>query len=296
MKNKNILIFSAKILATILLFYYVNKNLDFSQVSKMGNLGLVFFIAITFAFLQQFFLFLRWYFSLKTLNVSESKKSVLKSYLIGQFLGTVTPARSGDLAKVFYLENTNKKQGTYAVILDGAVAILTLLIISYVIFILNVSSFLSKSLDYFDESMLNIVGIFLNVIAVIPIVAIIVILTLSKTELSATFWRNFAKLFGVSLLQYTILLMQSALIFSVILPFSVWDAFASSAYAYFIMLFIPVIASIGAREYAFTFAFSAQSYEATIFAASYILLLCNSVIFMLPGIYLFYRTKSPQSP
>ncbi|MDR0303245.1 MAG: flippase-like domain-containing protein [Chitinispirillales bacterium] len=293
MKSKEVVILSAKILATFFLFFYVNKNVDFSQIHNIEKLGFVFFIAVTFGFIQQFFLFLRWYFSLKILNISVSKKSILKSYFVGQFLGTITPARSGDLAKAFYLENTDKKHGTYAVILDGAIAMLTLFFIGGAVFYLCLVGFFSNGITdvcqnntYFTYRLSSAAGILCVLLVVVSIILIAIIIISSKTKLSANFFTDFIKLFSVSILQNAALIIQAALIFNLLLPVSLDYVLYRVSIAYCVMPFLSItIASIGVREWAFTALFCD---EIIAFAVSYILLLCNSVIFMIPGIFLFY--------
>ena len=283
MKKKDIIILSAKIIATLFLFYYVNKTVNFSEIPKVNNSVLVFFIALSFGFLQQFLLFCRWFFSVRVLGISCGIKSVVKSYFIGQFLGTVSPARSGDLAKVFYLENTGKKRGAYAVILDAAVAVITLFITG-----------LWKDYPQNCEKSVLIIDKILSVAGIAAFIAIVIFTLLSyKFKPNRFFSANFARLFSVSLLQHAVLIIQGALVFSILLPVSFAQASFAVAGARCVMPLIPfAIASIGVREFSFSLFISAfipeQNVKPVVFAASYILLLCNSVIFMIPRIFLFY--------
>ena len=288
MGKKNFLILSLKIFITVLLFFYVNKTVNFSEFGQINNVGLIFFIAVSFGFLQQFFLLCRWYFSLKTLKISCGKKSAVKSYFIGQFLGTISPARSGDLAKIFYLENTTKRRGIYAIILDGSVAMLTLFIVG-----------LWKNYPQNSEETVLIIDKILSAAGILGILIISIIVTFiffsRKIEPKRDVLENFAKSLSFSLLQNVALVIQGALIFSVLLPVSLTQASFAAASAYCIMPLIPLtIASIGVREFSFSLFVSAfvfdQNVKPAIFAASYILLLCNSVIFMIPGIILFYKS------
>ena len=278
MKKKEIIILSAKIIATVFLFYYANKTINFSQFPKIDNIVSVFFIAAAFGFLQQFLLFCRWLFSVRILGISCGIKSVIKSYFIGQFLGTVSPARSGDLAKIFYLENTPKKLGLYAIFLDSAVALTTLFVTG-----------LWKIYPKTDENAIQIIDKMLNVAGIIGIAGIIVLVIILRKQ-------NFAKLFSlfsISLLQHIVLIVQGALIFSILLPISFLQASFAVASAYCIMPLVPVtVAAIGIREFSLSLLISVfvfdKNIEHTVFVAAYILLLCNSVIFMIPGIFLFY--------
>jgi len=288
MEKKNLLILSLKIFITILLFFYVNKTVNFSDFGQINNVGLIFFIAVSFGFLQQFLLLCRWYFSLKTLKISCGKKSAVNSYFIGQFLGTISPARSGDLAKIFYLENTTKKRGIYAIILDGTVAMLTLFIVG-----------LWKSYPQNSEKTVLIIDKMLSAAGILGILIILIIVVViifsRKMETKRDILVNFAKSISFSLLQNVILVIQGALILSALLPISFTLASFAAASAYCVMPLIPfTIASIGVREFSFSMFVSAfvfdQDIKPAIFAASYILLLCNSVIFMVPGIILFYKS------
>jgi len=283
-KIKDILIFSIKVIATILLFYYINKyytKINFSEFPQINNIGLIFFIAIIFGFLQQSLLFLRWKFSVETAGISADKKSLLKSYFIGQFLGTISPARSGDIAKIFYL-NAPKRQGAFALILDGAAALLTLFITG-----------LWKIYPQTAETPVLIADKIISVAGISSIAVCLIVFVLSKklkfNKILLT------KLFSTALIQHIVLTIQGAIIFSILLPISFLEASFAVASAYCIMPLIPVIAAIGIRELSFAFLISAfisdPSIKPIVFAVSYILLLCNSVIFMLPGIYLFYKSK-----
>jgi len=281
MKKKEILIFSIKIAATVLLFYYVNKTVNFSEISQIDNLFLLLFIALAFGFLQQFLLFCRWFFSVKAADISCGVKSVIKSYFIGQFLGTISPARSGDLAKIFYLENTPKKRGLYAVFIDAAAALSTLFITGLW------KNYPPNSPDtvLLADKILSAAGIF----GIVVTIAILII------------WRKKKplKLLSVSFLQHLVLVVQGAVLFSILLPISFWEASFAVASAYCLMPLIPItIAAIGVREFSFALFLSAfllcPNIEQTVFVAAYILLLCNSVIFMLPGIYLFYSNRKPK--
>jgi hypothetical protein len=290
--KKNILILCLKILATVLLFYYVNKTVNFSEMYNIrlfqtGSIGLIFFIALTFGFLQQFLLFCRWYFSVKALNISCSIKSVLKSYFIGQFLGTVSPARSGDLAKVLYLENTPKRQGFNAIILDGTIAMTTLFIVGLW---KNYPRNSGNSVLIIDK-ILSVLGI---VAIIVVVISAIIIIFMRRIKSSKTLVKNLAKIFSISLLQNIVLIIQGAFIFSILLPLSFVQASFAIATSYCVMPFIPIaIAAIGIREFSFFLFISAyiseQSIKPIVFAVSYVLLLCNSVIFIIPGIVLFYR-------
>ena len=288
MGKKNFLILSLKIFITILLFFYVNKTVNFSDFRQINDIGLIFFIAVSFGFLQQFFLLCRWYFSLKTLKINCGKKSAVKSYFIGQFLGTISPARSGDLAKIFYLENTTKKRGIYAIILDGAIAMLTLFVVG-----------LWKNYPQSSEENVLIIDKILSVAGILGILIILIIASViifsRKIEAKRDVLANFTKSLSFSLLQNAVLVVQGALILKVLLPVSFAQASFAAASAYCIMPLIPfTIASIGVREFSFSLFVSAfvidQNVKPAVFAASYVLLLCNSVIFMIPGIILFYKS------
>ncbi|MCL2844324.1 MAG: flippase-like domain-containing protein [Chitinivibrionia bacterium] len=281
MKKNEIIILAAKIAATVFLFYFVNKTVNFNEFPQIGNLGLVFFIAVSFGFLQQFLLFLRWFFSLKAADISCSIKSVVKSYFIGQFLGTVSPARSGDLAKIFYLENTPKKRGLYAVLIDGIVALTTLFLVG-----------LWKNYPQNSPDIILIADKILSVAGFLGVVATIAILII---------WRKKKpyKILLAAFFQHVVLVVQGAILFSILLPISFTEASFAVASAYCLMPLIPItVAAIGVREFSFALFISAfisyENIEQTVFVASYILLLCNSIIFMLPGIYLFYSNRKPK--
>lgn len=280
--KKDILIFAVKIIATILLFYYINKTINFSEFPQINNIGLIFFIAITFGFLQQFLLFLRWKFSVEAAEISASNKSLLKSYFIGQFLGTISPARSGDIAKIFYLD-APKKQGVIALILDGAVAMLTL-------FAAGLWKIYPENADY----SIFIIDKTINVVGISSIVILLIIFILSsKLKLNKIL---LTKLISIAFLQHIILIIQGAIIFSILLPISFLQASFAVATAYCIMPLIPIaIAAIGIREFSLSLLISAfisePSVKPIVFAVSYILLLCNSIVFMIPGIFLFYKSK-----
>ena len=286
MKNKkNLLIFSVKILATILLFFYINKTINFSEFPQInGGIMPIFFIAVIFGFIQQFFLFLRWKFSVEAAGICADKKSLWKSYFIGQFLGTISPARSGDIAKIFYL-NAPKKQGVLALILDGTAAILTLFIVGLW---KNYPETAEKSVLIIDK-IITIAGISAAVICAI----IFVFIAVKRLQ---NIGHYAPKLFSVALFQHIALTIQGAVIFSILLPISFLEASFAVATAYCVMPLIPfAIAAIGVREFSLSLFISAfvegPSVKPVVFAVSYILLLCNSVIFMLPGIYLFYKYK-----
>jgi hypothetical protein len=280
MKKKDFLIAGLKIFITILLFWYINKTIDFSQILQIQCLFLIFFIALGLGFAQQFLLFLRWRFSLNAAGVQVSEKSVLKSYFIGQFLGTVSPARSGDLAKIFYLENTPKKRGLLAILIDSAIALATLFITGL---------WNNQDCKYFNA---------LSVLAAADMFLILVALARCLHKGRAL---DFGRLFIVSFTQNVAIILQGALIFSMSLDISLWEASFAVAAAYCIMPLVPIsIAKIGVREFSFSFFLSIFVFDpnlkSIVFTASYILLLCNSVIFMIPGIFLFYGGKGEGNP
>jgi hypothetical protein len=285
MDKKNILILSTKIIATFFLFFYVNKTINFTQISQVRNLDKIFFIAVTFGFIQQFLLFCRWYFAVKTAGISTGIKSIFESYFIGQFLGTISPARSGETAKIFYLQSASKKRGIFAVSLDAIVALLTL-------FIVGLWKNYPQSADktiLFINKILNVAGI----TDIVIITGITIFVICSRTVKSKT---NIAKLFSISLLQNVVLVIEGALIFNILLPISFLEASFVVTSAYCIIPFIPLtIAAIGVREFAFSLLISAfvesDIAKPVVFAVSYIFLLCNSAVFMLPGIWLFYKKK-----
>ena len=281
MQKKEIPIIAAKVAVTAFLFYYVNKTVSFSEIPQIDNLVLVFFIALGFGFLQQFLLFLRWFFSLRTADISCGIKSVIKSYFIGQFLGTVSPARSGDLAKIFYLEDTPKKRGLYAVFLDALAALSTLFVTG-----------LWKNYPETSQNSILIIDNILTVTGILGIVGVAAIFVILRKK-------NPAKLFVFAFFQHVVLIIQGALIFSILLPISFVEASFAVATAYCIMPLVPVtVAAIGIREFSFAMFISAfisyPNVEQTVFVAAYILLLCNSVIFILPGIFCFYSKRSPK--
>jgi hypothetical protein len=242
----------------------------------------VFFIAFIFGFIQQYLLFLRWCFSVKSAGISIGKKSLLKSYFIGQFLGTVSPARTGDIAKIFYL-NAPKKQGIFALILDGATAVLTLFITG-----------LWKIYPENAEKSILIINKILSIAGISAIlICIIIFILYSKIKLNKIL---LTKLFSAAFLQHIVLIIQGAIIFSILLPISFFEASFAVASAYCIIPLIPfTIAAIGVREFSLSLLISVFvaeiSVKPVVFAVSYILLLCNSIVFMLPGIFLFYADK-----
>ena len=127
MSNKFVL----KLLATIVLFSFVLFKLDVSQVLDVfinSNMFLI-FIGLLFIPLLYSIRVLKWNVLLRSVGVKHNFSTVFRALLIGTFYGLITPGKSGEIARAYYLDS--KKSITIPTIVwDKLIDIFVLIILS----------------------------------------------------------------------------------------------------------------------------------------------------------------------
>jgi len=119
----------------IVIFIYFLTRLDFSVIISLFFQMNFSYILIAFLIFIPFYLIkaYRWNLILKIQKINYSLKNSILVYGIGTFWGVITPAKAGDLIKVFYIKKDGHSWGKsfFNVFLDRLLDIVFLLIFGY---------------------------------------------------------------------------------------------------------------------------------------------------------------------
>ncbi|MBN1883992.1 MAG: flippase-like domain-containing protein [Candidatus Krumholzibacteriota bacterium] len=130
--NKPVLKFLLKLVISAALVYLVYTRVDFRQFyeslrhAKTGRLVVV--LALTLLFLLP--KIYKWYYLVRQIDGSVTFGDATLSYLSGLVLGVVTPARTGEIARVMYLDLDDRIKATGLVVVDRLYDIWVVLLFS----------------------------------------------------------------------------------------------------------------------------------------------------------------------
>lgn len=126
--------FVLKLLATIVLFYFVLFKLDVSEVFNIyinSNIFLI-FTGLFFIPLLYSIRVLKWDMLLRSVGVKHNFFIVFRALLIGTFYGMITPGKSGEVIRAYYLDS--EKSITFPTIVwDKLIDIFVLIIFSILV-------------------------------------------------------------------------------------------------------------------------------------------------------------------
>lgn len=130
---KNLIRISVGIAILVFLFARIGVADVYNVVSK-ANLGIL-VLALSVTIIQVFLKFVRWKLVFNLIGRSISFFNLAKIYLVGIFLGSVTPSKIGDLFKFYYLKKIHKVPSTYsfsASVLDRIFDLLFVFVVSII--------------------------------------------------------------------------------------------------------------------------------------------------------------------
>lgn len=127
MKNNFVL----KLLATILLFLFVLFKLNISEVFDVFVNSNIFLILISLLFIPLLYSIrvLKWDVLLRSVDVKHNFSTVFRALLIGTFYGLITPGKSGELIRAYYLDS-EKSITIPTIVWDKLIDIFVLIILS----------------------------------------------------------------------------------------------------------------------------------------------------------------------
>jgi len=129
---KNYLITILKILVSGVLLYLISKEIDWSQLIvsiKQGRFVYLFIGIITgcgFNVVK----FIKWHYLIRTGNHNYSFSDGVKSYMIGNCLGLITPMRAGDLGRALYFHVDDRPRITGLTVMDRFTELVAVLALS----------------------------------------------------------------------------------------------------------------------------------------------------------------------
>lgn len=137
MKNNKLLFkyffLSLKILSLFLFIFLIYKadwNSCFKELKTLNLLSVI--ITIIVIYVGLILKSIRWKNILKTYQINEKPLYLIKIFLIGGFLGIITPGKVGDFGRVYYLKrHKNWKKAFSSLIIDRANDLIILFIISF---------------------------------------------------------------------------------------------------------------------------------------------------------------------
>jgi uncharacterized membrane protein YbhN (UPF0104 family) len=123
-KNKAILVFFAKVLLFALVLYFLYLQVKKIDLMAFFEIQLAsfssFFAALLLVFANQFFEFLKWDNTLKTLEIKTDIKTKFASYMAGNLSGFLTPNLLGNfIGRLFYFERRNRISLTFLTLVSN---------------------------------------------------------------------------------------------------------------------------------------------------------------------------------
>lgn len=129
---KNYLVTILKVLVSGALLYLISKEIDWSQLIvsiRQGNFVYLFIGIITgcgFNLIK----FIKWHYLIRTGDHNYSFSDGVKSYMIGNCLGMITPMRAGDLGRALYFHTEDRPRIIGLTIMDRFTELVAVLALS----------------------------------------------------------------------------------------------------------------------------------------------------------------------
>tara|TARA_B110000483_G_scaffold107624_1_gene131299 strand:+ start:70 stop:972 length:903 start_codon:yes stop_codon:yes gene_type:complete len=286
------LILLLKLLSLFLFIYLISKADWKSCLNDFKELNILFVIStIVVIYLGYLLKSLRWKIILRSFEINENSGFLLKIFLIGGFLGIITPGKIGDFGRVYYLKkHKNWKKAFSSLIIDR----LNDLTILFLFGLLSLYHFQNKFPEKFD---LKFNSNSVLVMSAGIILALIIIIKF-KNKLGEFFEiiKNSSTISGY-LIQLTVSSLAITLLYSsfVIISNNLGVDIPALdilliAFVTGILNLLPItILGIGVREVAIVYLFGLYGVEFDKAISFSLIIFAIQIITLLPGGYWFYK-------
>ena len=121
-----------KIVVSGILLYFIFKQIEWTQVVNSVKSGspIQLIIGVLLGCGFNIVKFIKWHYLIKTEGHDYSFVDGVKSYVIGNCLGMVTPMRAGDLGRALYFNNNERPRIMGLTIIDRFIELVAVLILS----------------------------------------------------------------------------------------------------------------------------------------------------------------------
>ncbi len=284
--------YSFKILSLFLFFYLLSKTdweICFNYIKKIHLIHLL--TAILIIYLGYFLKCIRWNYILKSLDSYERITSLFKIFLIGGYLGIITPGKIGDFGRIYYLKNKIDWKNLTASLLIDRFNDFVMLVILSALGIIRLQSLIIDKLKLEINNKL-IFGLTFFVI-------VFFFLVMKFKPQFKEFYLIIKKSFSIknNLLQMVLTLLSMLIIYSsYIIVSKDLDISISSVDIFFTLIIVGIlnllpitVLGIGVREATIIYFFGLHGINYEIAIAFSLIIFAIQIITFLPGAYWFYK-------
>ena len=235
---------------------------------------------------------IRWQNILKTYQIKESSLYLIKIFLIGGFLGIITPGKVGDFGRVYYLkQHKNWKKAFSSLIIDRANDLILLLIIGFfgiIHFKRKFPTDFHLTLDY--KSIVTImICLFISLFLIIKLKAKLVsfyLLIKDSSSIKNYMTQLITTFFAIIFLYSSFIIIAQNL--NINIP--AIDIFFIAIISGILNLLPITILGIGVREATLVFLFGLYGVDYNTAISFSLIIFAIQIITLLPGAYFFYKS------
>ena len=286
------LFYFLKILSLFLFIYLLTKanwKLCFNYFQKLNFFNTI--VALLIINLGYFLKSLRWKNILSTLKIKENTLVLFKVFLIGGYLGIITPGKLGDFGRIYYLKkDRNWKQLLTSLLLDRLNDLVVLILLGSIA-ILRLKNLFP---NHFEITLNNKLVILISIVLIIGIVVFkkfesffLEIYHSLKMSLSLkdNFYQILITLISMGCLYGSFILIANDLNI-LIAPIDI----LLIAFITGILNLLPItVLGVGVREISIIYLFSLYGVEYDISIAFSLIIFVIQIITFLPGAFWFYK-------
>ncbi len=279
-------------LASIILFAYLIIKADWNTcIPVFGQLS---FINLFFCFLLfytgYFLKIVRWKNILKGYNINENYFTLFKVFLIGGYLGLISPGKIGDFGRLYYLNDKNDSNAILSsLIVDRINDLIVLLLIGGIGFyyLLTVHEI---SLQF------NYITIIISLVSVVILISMLILFFKKKILHFTSIFKSGIS-FNNSIFQLFITIIAMLLLYGTFIiiaddigiNIAFQDIFFIGVFSGIINLLPISVHGMGVREVSLIYLLSLYRISADIAIAYSMIIFALQILSLIPGVYWFYK-------
>lgn len=279
-------------IASVILFTLLLLNADWETcIPVFGKLSLIhlFFCFLLF-YIGYFVKVTRWKNILEGYDIHESYFTLFKVFLIGGYLGLISPGKIGDFGRLYYLNDKNDSNAILSsLIIDRINDLIALLLLGGIGFYYLIT---------FHEIPLEI-----NLATIVIVIVLITVFTFVIYLLFKNKILHFLSVFKSGISFYNTIYQLTATIFAMILLYGTFNVVANDIgfeIPFLDIFFIGVLSGIinllpvsihgiGVREISLIYLLSLYHVVSDIALAYSLIIFALQIMTLLPGMYWFYK-------
>ena len=278
--------------ATVILFTILLLNADWKTcIPVFSKLSLLNILLCFLLFYSGYFVkIIRWKNILKGYDIQENYFTLFKVFLIGGYLGLISPGKIGDFGRLYYLNDKNDSNAILSsLIIDRINDLIVLLLLG--------------GIGFYYLLTFHKIPLQINLATMVIVIVLITVFTFVIYHLFKKKILHFLSVFKSGISFYNTIFQLTATIFAMILLYGTFtvvandigfeipflDVFFIGVFSGIINLLPISIHGIGVREISLIYLLSLYHIVSDIALAYSLIIFALQIMSLLPGMYWFYK-------